>query len=75
MPMAARSYPVRRFRIPHGPFAGQTGTMHRMLSRLRGGDWLVTLKLDTPVLVSNDFKLKLPVQYVDARLSTLEWIV
>ncbi len=75
MPMAARSYPVRRFRIPHGPFAGQTGTLHRILTRLRGGDYLVTLRLETPVFVANDFKLKLPVRFVDARLSTLEWIV
>ncbi len=72
--MAARSYPARRLRIPAGRFAGHTGTIHRMAARLQGGDWLVTLKLATPVFVSNDFKLKLPVQYVDARLSTLEWL-
>ncbi len=74
MLMAARSYPVRRFRLPAGRFQGHTGTIHRMAAKLRGGDYLVTLKLDTPVLVSNDFKLKLPVQYVDAPLSALEWL-
>ncbi|MDP9416034.1 MAG: hypothetical protein M3Q08_18490 [Pseudomonadota bacterium] len=73
--MPARTYPARRFRIPAGRFQGHTGTIHRMAAKLRGGDYLVTLKLLAPVFVSNDFKLKLPVQYVDARLSTLEWIV
>lgn len=65
--MSARVYAVPRYRLP----SGATGVIERVVARLRGGDALVSLRLDVPQAHRNDYGMCQAILRVDVRWSRL----